>query len=235
MLLPVLLSCSLVDDSRSIHHVNENVKKSTSIHACILSPSHCRFLEHPHEIPSHYDPATTILLYPTADAVYLDDPRIDLRGIERVIVIEATWSKSDVVASHPSLKSLRRVKIRDHESTFWRYQELGRHFLSTLEAIYWTCEEFMKRRKSDAGVEQQKGKEHNIDDLLYLYAFQHERICERYLSGGEAAPRSWSGGAQDVISGAGAGSGTGSKSNPQLKTSATREETNTKTKANIEA
>lgn len=169
------------------------MKKSTSIHACILAPAHCRFLEHPEQLPP-YDPNTTILLYPTSDAVYLDDDRIDLTGVERVIVIESTWSKSDVVASHPSLNHLRRVKIRDHESTFWRYQELGRNFLSTLEAIYYTCQEFQQRRNKHAD-QQQTHNQPSIDDLLYFYAFQHSRITDRYTSGGrEKAPRSWTGG-----------------------------------------
>jgi hypothetical protein len=200
--------------SSSVHHVGENVKKSTSIHACILSPDYCRFLEYPHQLPA-YDPRTTILLYPTADAVYLDDPRIDLTPVTRVIVIESTWAKSDIVSTHPALSGLQRVKIRDHESTFWRYQELGRHFLSTLEAIYYTCEEFQQRKKAIAAASAGASSstvtssssspstvstcEYSIDDLLYFYAFQHSRITDRYRDGSEAAPRSWSGGAHDKV------------------------------------
>ena len=137
-----------------IHHVGENVKKSTSIHGCILAPDFCRFLEFPADLPpGGYDPASTVLLYPTPDAVFLDDPRVDLLSVKRVLVIESTWSKSDVVSSHPALAKLRRVKIRERESTFWRYQELGRHFLSTLEAIYYICKEFQQRA---AALEKEK-------------------------------------------------------------------------------
>jgi hypothetical protein len=189
-----------------IHHVGENVKKSTSIHACILAPDHARFLEHPAELPAEgYDPATTLLLYPTADAVHLDDVRcIDARAVRRVLVIESTWGKSDAVASHPALAHLRRVKIRSRESTFWRYQELGRHFLATLEAIYWLCKEIEQRRREadraegraddEASASEAASSSSRIDDLMYLYAFQHGVITERYKTDANV-PRSWSGGA----------------------------------------
>jgi len=176
-----------------IHHVGENVKKSTSIHACILSPEHARFLEHPRDLPAEgYDPASTLLLYPTADAVHLDDARcIDARAVRRVIVIESTWGKSDAVAAHPLLANIRRVKIRQRESTFWRYQELGRHFLATLEAIFWLCKEIQQRRDEVAGGD---GEASNLDDLMYFYAYQHGIITDRYKNNTNA-PRSWSGGA----------------------------------------
>jgi hypothetical protein len=195
-------SCHFVCDAHRfllcrLHHVGENVKKSTSIHACILSPSCCRFLEHPRDLPpGGYDPSQTVLLYPTPDAVFLDDPRIDILSIRRVLVIESTWTKSDVVMSHPQLRGLRHVKIRSRESTFWRYQELGRHFLSTLEAIYWIQREFMQRQAAVTGTGMAPSSDaagSSIDDLLYFYAFQHGIIQERY-KGGENVPRSWSGG-----------------------------------------
>ena len=178
------------------------MKKSTSIHACILAPSDARFLEHPRDLPAGgYDPSSTVLLYPTADAVFLDDPRVDILAVRRVIVIESTWNKSDVVAAHPALAGIRRVKIRERESTFWRYQELGKHFLSTLEAIYYICTEFQQRKVAAEAEAKAAGNGAasvsaplNIDDLMFFYAFQHSRITERYKTNTNV-PRSWSGGA----------------------------------------
>lgn len=183
--------------SYSVHHVGENVKKSTSIHCCILSPSSCRFLEFPADLPP-YDPASTILLYPTSDALYLDDPRLDLSRVRTMVVIESTWVKSDIVSQHPALVGLQRVKIRQRESTFWRYQELGRQFLATLEAIYWTQEECRMRRRKEAEAAHAASDpllaDGAIDDLLYFYAFQHEVITQRYRTSSDLQPpRSWSG------------------------------------------
>lgn len=201
-----------------IHHVGENVKKSTSIHACILAPDSARLLEFPRDLPERgYDSSSTVLLYPTPDAVYLDDPSLDVLRIRRVLVIESTWAKSDVVSSHPALSSLRKVKIRERESTFWRYQELGRHFLSTLEAIYWVQKEYEERRKlveggaasssaapSASAAASASAPAHSIDDLMYFYAFQHARITDRYKTGNNV-PRSWSGGVVGANAPMGAG------------------------------
>ena len=198
-----------------IHHVGENVKKSTSIHACILAPDSARLLEFPRDLPEGgYDHTSTVLLYPTPDAVYLDDPSLDVLRIRRVLVIESTWSKSDIVSSHPSLSALRKVKIRERESTFWRYQELGRHFLSTLEAIYWVQKEFEERKRkvegSTAAAAASAAPVQSIDDLLYLYAFQHSRITDRYKTGNNV-PRSWSGGIVGANAPMGAGADKGRK------------------------
>lgn len=62
-------------------------------------------------------------------------------------VIESTWQKGSVVASHGNLQGLRKIKLQGWESTFWRYQELGRQFLSTLEAIYYTSIECINAKQ----------------------------------------------------------------------------------------
>ena len=219
-------SLRLPVDFDIIHHPGENVFKSTSIHACVLCPSQCRFIEHPHEIPK-YDPQTTVLLYPTRDAFQIDtqdndeeDPnlstkvdsassnfsallplfQLDFSRINRVVVIESTWQKGESVAVHPYLASLPKIRLRERESTYWRYQELGRNYLSTLEAIYWVSREFVNRRIRLKAREEEKSERDvasyggEFDDLMYIYAFQHSRIRERYGEadrGGKRPPKSW--------------------------------------------
>jgi len=52
----------------------------------------------------------------------------------------STWLKGNSVAAHANLKPLRRIRLRNHESTFWRHQELGNEYLSTLEAMFYAAQ-----------------------------------------------------------------------------------------------
>lgn len=187
-----------------IHHPQENIHKSTSVHACVLSPQKCALLKFPAAVPE-YSASDTVLLYPTDDAVFLQDLEPEfVQSIARVVVIESTWQKGNVVASHPHLQPLRKIKLQGWESTFWRYQELGRHFLSTLEAIYYTSIELVNAKQRHNMDEPEETRvrgspelgvyEGEFDDLLYFYAHNHAIIVRRVE--GEAdkqkpPPRSW--------------------------------------------
>ena len=169
----------------------------------------CHLIQWDPQNPPQYNPYDTVILYPTADAMYVDDPHLPLENIKRVIVIESTWGKGNSVVSHDALHGLQKIRIRDRESTYWRYQELGKQYLSTLEAIYYTCVEII-------GQQQQQQQQHNImngsesqrrsesaslydgsvDDLLFFYAYQHKMIVERYQQEeqhvkGFKPPKSW--------------------------------------------
>ena len=191
----------------SLHHHQENVHKSTSVHACVLSPSSCRFISlkggggeaevrqgrgqlaptSPASLPP-YDPATTLLLYPSPGSVSLSHPRLAplLPRVQRVVVIESTWQKGGAVYSTASLglSSLPAVHLdRSYESTYWRYQELGRNYLSTLEAIYHCCREMLQIDAAHAGGGQRRAaamQGTQLDDLLYLYAHRHMQVHRRY-------------------------------------------------------
>ena len=182
------------------------------IHACVLSPHSCRFItlpprtraeeqdrsepqaeaatntassrSHALAVP-HYDPATTLVLYPSLTAVPLSDPSIAalLPDIQTVVVIESTWQKGGAVYSHPALglSRLRAVRLSEYESTYWRYQELGRHALCTLEAIYHFCSELLAIEQRTGGTQRRDAMDGTqLDDLLYLYAAQHSRLHDRY-------------------------------------------------------
>ena len=102
-----------------------------------------------------------------------------LPSIERVVVIESTWQKGGAVYSDPALglSLLPAVHLDPSlESTYWRYQELGRQFLCTLEAIYHLSRELLALQPERA--EAMQGTQ--LDDLLYLYAHMHRRIHRRY-------------------------------------------------------
>ena len=186
---------------------------AVQIHACILSPQTCRFITLPQysraareedekweaddgsdavsSSPpscsplSSYDPATTLVLYPSPSAVPLSDPSIAhlLPNIDTVVVIESTWQKGGAVYSHPALAltRLQAVRLSAYESTYWRYQELGRHALCTLEAMYHLCSELIAIEQQRGGTQRRDAmRGTQLDDLLYLYAAQHARLQRRY-------------------------------------------------------
>ena len=163
--------------------------KSTSIHACVLSPASCRFLEASALLDTPYSPATTLLLYPSPTSLPLSHPSIValLPSITRVVVIESTWQKGGAVYSDPALQlsALPAVHLDpSYESTYWRYQELGRQFLCTLEAMYHLCRELLQLQPDRAATMQNT----QLDDLLYLYAHLHHRIQSRYSDDTATAP-----------------------------------------------
>lgn len=67
----------------------------------------------------------------------------------------------------PLIQSLPKVIIEAKETTFWRYQEVGKANLATVEALYY----FMKDYAETQG--EYKGQ---FDDLLYFYAFKYSQL-----------------------------------------------------------
>lgn len=153
-----------------IFHRQESIRKSTGIHACVLAPRQCRIVAFPSQVPD-YDPDSTVLLFPSPAAVYLDDPSLDFSTIKKVILIESTWQKANTVAAHPNFANLRHVRIRDRVSTFWRYQELGSQFLSTLEATFYLCveafEQMKKQQACAAELQPPKRDDGNAAEVRY--------------------------------------------------------------------
>lgn len=146
------------DVVRSIHHPSEKLSKSSAVHAVIVSAQATM-----HESPSvpDFDPAETILLFPSADAVDVSVyPR--LRNVKRVVVVDSQWQRTNGIMAHPNLQKLPCVvinKVRwrclcvngcradgsaQRNTFFWRYQPdgMGESMLATIEAIYYMARDF---------------------------------------------------------------------------------------------
>lgn len=65
-----------------------------------------------HESPNvpDYDPADTVLLFPSANAVDLAHYPHAAR-VRRIVVIDSQWQKASKVAAHPNLQKLPCVMI----------------------------------------------------------------------------------------------------------------------------
>ena len=136
----------------SLKHEQELDSKSTAIHSKLLAPeqisihqfhrttvtgsesvSSCRELVD--DISTN--PSAYVILFPDECAVELKDlPADEFNLIRNVIVIDGTWSQAAAINRTDPYCKLRRIKISPHLKTvFWRYQDLGEHCLSTIEAI----------------------------------------------------------------------------------------------------
>jgi hypothetical protein len=130
--LPLPLSIELV------HHPGEKLQKSTGLHSCLVSPEQARLVQFPDNLPD-YSEEDTVILFPTDDAYAPDD--IDWTKYNHCIIVEATWSGTTAVLNHPKLKNLKKVKLHNYQTLFWRNQQFGSAFLATIEAIYYLCRE----------------------------------------------------------------------------------------------
>lgn len=97
-------------------------------------------------------------------------------------MVESTWDKGPVVARHPSLSKLRKVKMKSRKTTYWRKQDHGNEFLATVEAIYHFCDQFQQAKLAAASTasasshSSEMEKPLQFDDMLLIYASMHARI-----------------------------------------------------------
>ncbi|GAB5371718.1 hypothetical protein AAMO2058_001603900 [Amorphochlora amoebiformis] len=168
-------------------HPQENRKKATALHLCVLAPKQCRVLKFPEDLPN-YDPKTTVLLFPDEKSSLLSDQKIDVSNLKTLLVVESTWQKANGVARHPKLQHIPTVRIEEKEGTFWRHQELGKGFLSTLEATYYFLIDHFKQARYYSLIDhfkqdKQSGYDRRYDDLMVIYTHMHRRITRLKFSG----------------------------------------------------
>lgn len=169
-------------------HPGEHGSKSTGIHAKIMSPEMVKVLNvHPKEISKAlsdsndmFDLNKTIVLFPSNDAHTLSsilshtDNSYEIKNnipFDTLIVLEGTWRQAKAMNQSLVLGSLPRVKLSDGiETHFWRYQRLGSHCLSTIEAIHAFLGEYASITCSDKVY----------DNLLYFYSYLYHKIQDSY-------------------------------------------------------
>ena len=190
-----------------IRHGQELLSVCSSVHACVICPNDVKMYEYPN-IPDYNDisyninnsntnsvdennvDCTTLanenvyLLYPSENSVYLDELSIEeISQISKLIVIESKWHGNGMIYNDKRLKNVKHCKIRNHETLYWRYQEYGNEYLSTIEAIYYSivdvwinkykCKNINKNTNKNTDDECYQGQ---FDDLLLLFAHNHSRI-----------------------------------------------------------
>eukprot|EP00850_Spirogloea_muscicola_P010867 SM000065S20216 [mRNA] locus=s65:325214:325868:- [translate_table: standard] len=166
----------------SVLHKRESRTMSTGVQAAILCPGqvavHDAMEGDGSGIP-HFDPASTVVLFPSADAIAMDVVRRN--AVTRVVVIESKWSGCGAILDLPQLAGCTRLRLGSGSSgssslrsSYWRYHTKGvpEEGLSTIEAIWHFCRQW-HAPEAHSGTASAC---HCYDDLLWYFAFFHRVI-----------------------------------------------------------
>lgn len=166
------LHLSIVKDKRELDG------KSTVIHAKLLADKHTSFYPFDRTVgadggldAARFDPKTSVILFPSPDSKPVE--AIDWSSVKQVVVLDGTWQQAKAMCNTSTLiDSIPKVHLStSHKTCFWRYQNLGPHCLSTIEAIYYFYHEYLLHQ--DEPVE-------GLDDLLYFFSFFYHMVQDNY-------------------------------------------------------
>ena len=154
-----------------IKHRQELNSKSTSIQAKLLAPDDVEIIEYTHdkiaELVECFDDASTVIFFPSENATDLHV--YDSGTIKAAFFIDGTWNQAKSMVGKFAKATFVRISRLPCEGTvFWRYQSLGRHALSTIEAIYYFL------REIDAS------RDVPLDNLLWFYSYFYGLIQTYY-------------------------------------------------------
>lgn len=152
-------------------HAAERSSSATGVHLALLAPARVRLL--PLDgLPADLAPSTTLLLFPSADA--LPAERVDVSAVTCVLVVDSKWGQAaGVVAALP--RGVRHVRLSAHRTSYWRYHTRGvpDDGLCTVESVYHLLRALCARcRAADTTCAC-------YDDLLWLFAWQHKQALRR--------------------------------------------------------
>jgi DTW domain-containing protein YfiP len=148
-----------------VTHGQQNESSATGIHLAVLADrvTLCSVDELP------VLGSSAVVMFPDDSATPAEEVDIE-GGVTSVICIDSKWGQANGILAHPSLAGVRRVRLRSYRTSYWRFHTRGvpDDGLCTVEAVFFLCREL--HRRSHAGAC------HCFDDLLWLFAVQHERI-----------------------------------------------------------
>jgi DTW domain-containing protein YfiP len=162
-----------------VKHIKELEGKSTAVHAKLLSDEQVTLeMYDPNDedrmarLSSTLLTSECVLLFPDSTAKTV--PEINWSDIKRLVVIDGTWQQAKSMIQSSHLKHLvHHVKLdANNETLFWRYQRLGPHCLSTIEALYRFSQELTLYQTGKVSSE--------LDDLLYFFSFFYGIIQDDY-------------------------------------------------------
>ena len=94
-----------------IRHPKEKRSKSSIIPASVLAPKDVEIV-HTIDVPEHLSETNTVLMFPSDEATEITDmTKEELAKIERVVLIDSTWSQTKYYLRQPILQKMRHVKI----------------------------------------------------------------------------------------------------------------------------
>lgn len=159
-----------------IHYETEQQSKSTALHAKVVAYDDVRIHRFPSDTLYDWDPEDTVVLFPSDDAVPVEE--LDFGKIKHVVFVECQWHNAHRILKDPRVARLKHVKIKNYETKFWRWQNVGNECLATIEAIYYFYREYVTATNPD------KAYHGEVDNLLYYFAFTYEMLQSIYKRSG---------------------------------------------------
>ena len=167
-LSPLLPTVELPFTVWVLTHCQQNESTATGVHLAVLAPR-VRLVA-VEELPELCK-ETAVVLFPEDSATPAEEVD-DVSGIRDVIVIDSKWGQARGVLLSPALAGVRRVRLGNHRTSYWRYHTRGvpDDGLCTVEAVFFLC------RGLHSGAHADGEECHCFDDLLYIFALQHARV-----------------------------------------------------------
>jgi DTW domain-containing protein YfiP len=175
------------DNFYRLKHEQELDSKSTAIHAKLLASDQISIHQF-HKVTEQslsssdlveeiiQDPSAFVILFPDETSVELNDLSFEeFKSIRNVIVIDGTWSQAAAINRTEPYNKLRKVVVNPNLTTvFWRYQDIGLHCLSTIEAIYNFMKEYFHVQQPEASYDGR------YDNLLFFFSYFYHLIQASY-------------------------------------------------------
>jgi len=185
----------------------ENERKSTAAHIKILDNEHSSIYYLP-DFPTFAQEQTKriLVLYPSPTSIPISS--LNINDYDGLIVVDTTWGKVGGVLQCPEMiyTQYTYVHLSIYHTLFWRYQPLGPHCLSTIEALYYFFREWEINRKRKEIIDNQQNNntssipsdtsspnetilsdsqyyDGRYDNILLFFLHQYHRIQKEYTEG----------------------------------------------------
>ncbi|KAI8910212.1 DTW domain-containing protein [Gorgonomyces haynaldii] len=158
-------------------HPAELKGKTTSTHAQVLAPEQVRIIVSDCTQIDEPNPSRALLLYPSPTSVPLS--QIPRDSFDKLVVIDGTWRQAKAMSKRLGTKGFKHVRIDSHETLFWRFQNLSREYLATIEAIYWFYHAFHQSYDPSP-------YDGRYDNLLFYFKLNWTVIQDYYKKSGKS-------------------------------------------------
>uniref|UniRef100_A0A7S0V7Z6 tRNA-uridine aminocarboxypropyltransferase 1 n=1 Tax=Polytomella parva TaxID=51329 RepID=A0A7S0V7Z6_9CHLO len=158
-----------------ITHHEEHLGNNTGIQLAILAKGQVQ-LHRMDEFPSNLPPANRCaVLFPSDDALDVEDLEPD--SIDHLFIIDSKWQKARELNRSPLFRDMRRIRLNQTRSCFWRFHTKGvtDDGVSTAEALYFLCKSLSDKNKLQSNESFQKPRA--FDNLLWYFVFQHDVVA----------------------------------------------------------
>jgi len=184
----IIPNVSLPFQLHIIFHPDYDRSKSTALHTKLLCNSSNVVIHTWPNIPV-FDQSQSLLLFPDESSIQVSEALNqiqsnkfmnsnefdgDKKNLSNIIIIEATWPQARLIVNHKNLSSLIHLRLNSVETRFWRYQQHGPNYLSSIEAIH-PCMKEIQKTNFIANFEFV-----DVDCLLWLFNLGWWRVRDYY-------------------------------------------------------